>query len=152
MTLLFSTGLVDSVMDSGWDTVFTNPKIDFRDGSVPSHPDDARTGNTLATVTLPTSSYFAAASGGIKTMNGSWAGSVFAGGTPTYFTIYDDGDAHGSSSSAIRLQGTCGAVASSSDIELDNLPLVALDTLDIQTFAFTFGQGVIEVVGGGTLA
>lgn len=152
MALLFSTGLIDSVMDIGWDTVFAAPVMELRDGTPPTSADNPESGNLLTVVTLPATDYFTAAAIGVKSKNGSWSGSVSSGGTPTWFRIKDGADAGGLSGSEVRIQGTVGAVGSDADLTLDSLPLVASDSIDISTFVFTYGQGVIDVNGGGTLA
>ena len=149
--MLLSTGIIDDVMDTGWNTVFTNPIMELRDGTPPASADAAETGNLLATVTLPTSGYFGAASNGIKQGAGSWNGTVSAGGTPTWFRIKNTADGGGSSSTLPRIDGTVGASGSDADLIITTLPFVALDTLDITDFTLAQGQGVIGVDGGGTL-
>lgn len=149
--MLFSTGLIDAVLDSGWDTVFTNPVLELRDGTPPAHPDDAISGNMFCSVALPVSGYFTAAAGGVKNKAGSWSGTVSFGGTPIWFRIRDGSDTNGASTTAVRIDGTVGVAGSGADLILDALPLVSGDTVDIATFAISQGQNVIDVDGGGTL-
>jgi hypothetical protein len=58
-----------------------------------------------------------------KSVSENWTGNNLAGGTPTFFRFVKAGDDGSASSSAIRFQGTAGALGS--DMFLSALPLVS---------------------------
>lgn len=76
----------------------------------------------------------ATAPGGVlvKSVAETWVGSNLSDGTPTFFRFVKSGDAGDASTSAIRFQGTAGALGS--DMYISSLPLVVNDPLSFQIF------------------
>lgn len=144
-----STKLINSVLDSGWSTVFTTPVMEIRTGTRPDSADDAVVGDLLCTVDLPDTGYFASASGGVKSKAGTWSGTVSAGGTPTWFRIKNSADTGGASTTLPRIDGDLGAMGSGADLMLSAMPIVALDTINIDAFAINWVEAIMQVTATG---
>lgn len=139
MSLRMSTGFENSLLNTGLNTIWTAPVMEVRDGTPPTSADDAPVGNLICTVALPTSSYWTAAASRVKTKNGTWQGTVNAGGTPTWFRIKNTADTGGSSTTLPRLDGLMNDT-DAADIKLDTATYAALDTLTISQFAVTLSN------------
>ena len=88
MGLQDSTALRNVILDQRQTTIGASPILRICTGSPPG-VGNAATGTLLATITLP-SSWMNAASGGTKTLSGSWqTASALASGTPGYARLYD---------------------------------------------------------------
>ena len=87
-------------------------------------------GTTLCTITLPATP-FAAASGGVMAMTGSWTVSASGTGTAASFRIYD-------SSSVCQQQGDVGT--SGTAMILNNTSISSGQTVTVSTYSITAGN------------
>lgn len=78
MTIQNSTAVRNAMLDSRETTIGTAPKLRFYSGAPPINCAAARTGTLCVDMALP-SDWLNAASGGTKTLAGSWAGVGAAG-------------------------------------------------------------------------
>jgi len=100
--------------------------------TIPANCAAANAGTKLAEIILP-SDWMNVASGGTKTMLGTWSDiSADAGGTAQHFRINKTG------AGTCEMQGTVGA--GSGDLQLDNNVLVAGQTVNITAFTWTDGN------------
>jgi hypothetical protein len=67
-----------------------------------------------------------------KSVSENWTGNNLGSGTPSFFRYVLDGDAGDSSATAVRFQGTAGALGS--DMFIADLPLVADEPLSFSLF------------------
>lgn len=111
----------------------TAPFLDIRTGAQPADCAQADSGTELEHMTLP-SDWMAAASGGTKAKLGTWTGTTDNGGTAAHFRIKDTGD------TTCHMQGTITATSGGGDMELDNITIVAAQTITITTFTLTDGN------------
>lgn len=128
----FSTGLINSILDSGFDNAFSGPVMDIMTGPPPSDADSSSTGAVLCTISLP-APFLGAASNGAKSLTGAWSGNVGATGEAGWFRIRNNSDAGSGSTTLPRIDGTLGE--SVGDIILSDTSLVAFDTVDINSFS-----------------
>jgi hypothetical protein len=139
MALQLSTGFANALLNTGLNTIWTTPVMEVRDGVQPINADDAPVGNIICTVSLPTSSYWATAAAKAKAKNGTWQGTVSAGGTPTWFRIKNTADTGGSSTTLPRLDGSYG-LTDADDIKSDLATYVMGDIIVISQFAVTLSN------------
>src|SRR5689334_22497703 len=111
MSIQISTTVRNARLDSIETTVGTAALLRIFTGSAPANCAAADSGTKLVEMSLPTD-WMNDASGGTKTMKGTWASTGITNGTAGYFRIYDSGAA------ACHMQGTCGI--GTGDLQLDN--------------------------------
>ena len=130
MTVKLSTGLrqgiaitdsLKSLLDNGFVRIYSGavpPSADAALGSAVLM-NEISAGGTGTPVT-----WEATAPGGVmsKAVSENWTGNIIAGGTPTFFRYVLSGDAGDASTSAVRIQGTAGALGS--DMFISELPMV----------------------------
>lgn len=127
MTLQFSTTLINTRLDAIETTLGTAAILHIATGSVPANCAAADSGTTLIDMSLP-SDYLSAASGGVKSKNGTWSGTATGTGTPGHFRMKDSGAA------AVHVQGSAGV--GSGDLNL-NGNFTSGQTVTISAFAIT---------------
>jgi hypothetical protein len=131
MAFQFSTATRNDALDQIETTIGTSPTLEIRSGSVPANCAAASTGTVLATITLP-SDWLAAASGGSKTISGTWQDvSADATGTAGYFRISQGATCH--------IQGTVTATGGGGDMTLDSVSITAAQQVNITAFTITAG-------------
>lgn len=97
----FATAVRNARLDQIETTIGTAPKLRIFSGSAPGVA-NAATGTLLSTITLPTD-WLASATGGTKSLAGTWQdSSAAASGTPGYFRILD------STGTTSYLEGSAG--------------------------------------------
>lgn len=107
------------------------PKVIVYNGTAPANTAAALSGNTaLATVTLP-SDWLNDASGGSKTLKGTWTTTASAAGTATFYRIYDN------AGTTCHEQGTCSATGGGGDMTIDNPTLAVGQTFNITSKTIT---------------
>ena len=133
MALSFSTTLRNNMLDQFESTTGTAAKFRIYSGTAPANAGTALSGNTLlAEATLP-SDWMNAASGGTKTLLGTWQdASADATGTATFFRIYD------SAGTTCHIQGTAGT--SGTDLILDSTSFTAGQNFSVTSFTLTAGN------------
>ena len=113
MTLQYSTAVRNAGLDSRESTIGTTPIMRIRTGAAPANCGTADSGTVLATLTLP-SDWMNAASGGTKTLLGTWQdASADAAGTAAHWRIYD------SSGATCHMQGTVTATGGGGDMTVE---------------------------------
>jgi len=128
----FSTTARNAALDAIETAISTSPTMKIWTGTIPANCAAAdAAGTTLATITLP-SDWMAAASGGAKTLSGTWQdASADATGTATHFRIYQ--------SSTCHIQGTITVTGGGGDLTLDNTSISSGQQVTITSFTVTAG-------------
>jgi hypothetical protein len=118
-------------LDSIETTVGTAAKLKVFTGSQPANCAAANSGTVLATLTLP-SDWMSAASGGVKSLLGTWQDtSADATGTAAHFRIYDNAE------TTCHLQGSVTATGGGGDITVDNVSFATGQQFTITAFSLT---------------
>lgn len=134
MALQFSVSARNNQLDSLETTVGTSAILRMRSGTVPANCAAADTGTVLATVNLP-SDWMAAASGGSKTLLGTWQDTAAdATGTVGHFRIYD------STGVTCHMQGTVTATGGGGDMTVDNTSFATGQQFTVNSFTITAGN------------
>lgn len=136
MTVQHSTAVRNARLDAIETTIGTAPVLRIRTGAQPANCAASRSGTVLATVTLP-SDWMAAASGGSKSMLGTWSdSSADATGTAAHYEIMD------STLTTCHEQGNIGM-----STPLTTSALTAANG-NVLTFASTTGVSVGMTISG----
>ena len=131
MGFQFSTQVRNDFLDALETSVGTSPTLKIWSGSVPANCAAADTGTTLATMTLP-SDWLAVASGGTKSLAGTWQDlSADATGTAGFFRIYQGATCH--------MQGTITVTGGGGDMTLDNTSIASGQQITVTSFTLTGG-------------
>ena len=137
MTLQYSTTLRDNQLDQVESTVGAAAKLRLYSGAPPANCAAAASGTLLLSLTLP-SDWMNAASGGTKTLLGTWAGNGDAGaGTGTnagYFRVWDSGV------TVCSMQGTVTITGGGGDMTLDNVNIASGQAVTVASFTITAGN------------
>jgi hypothetical protein len=133
MALQFGVLTRNARLDAIETTNNVTPVMTIRTGAAPANCGAANSGTVLATINLP-SDWLAAAAGGVKTIaGGPWQDvSADAGGTAGHFRV------HNAAGTVCEIQGTVGQ--GSGDLQLDNIAIVAGQTVSITVFSITDGN------------
>lgn len=115
-------------LDSIETTIGTAPVLRILTGTVPATVATAQTGTLLVSMNLP-SDWLGAASGGSKSLLGTWSGSAAATGTAGYFRILN------TAGTTAYIQGTCGAMTM--------IPTSAATAATDSVLTFTSTSGVV---------
>lgn len=134
MTLQYSVAVRNARLDTIESTTGTSAIMKIRTGSVPATCATADSGTVLATLSLP-SDWMAAASGGAKSMSGTWQdSSADATGTAAHFRIY------ASDGTTCHIQGTVTATGGGGDLTVDNTSFGTGQSFTITSFTITAGN------------
>lgn len=134
MTIQLGTTLRNNMLDQIESTTGTSAILTIRTGAQPANCGTANSGTVLATLNLP-SDWMNAASGGTKTLLGTWQdASSDATGTAAHFRIHDSGG------TVCHMQGSITATGGGGDMELTTTSLVATQPFSITTFTLTAGN------------
>lgn len=134
MALQYSVAVRNAKLDAVETQIGTSAVLKIRTGAVPASCATADSGTVVATLNLP-SDWMNAASGGTKTMLGSWAdSSADAAGTAGHFRIYDSGG------TVCGAQGTVTATGGGGDMTVDNTNFAAAQSFTITGFTLTAGN------------
>lgn len=132
MTLDIATTVQNAMLDAIESTVGTSAVLKIRTGAAPGIG-SADSGTVLATLNLP-SDWMNAASGGTKTLLGTWQDAdADADGTAGHFRIYQ------SDGTTQMIEGTCGDVGTE-DLVLDNAVIATGQQVTITAFTLTAGN------------
>lgn len=143
MTLLFSTGLRNAILDSGIGPAFdTTGRIAFFNGTDPSAGGDAIGGTLLATLTLASDAFGDASSGTITAGSITGDSSADATGTANYAVVYRTGDtaitsAAGTSDRRLIITNIT-ATGGGGEITLDTTTITATAPVNITSWTITF--------------
>ncbi len=134
MALQFSTSVRNARLDSIESTIGTSAILKIRTGSVPAMCATADSGTVVSTLNLP-SDWMAAASGGTKSMTGTWSdASADDTGTAGHFRLY------ASDGTTCHAQGTVTATGGGGDMTVDNTSFASGQAFSITTFTLTEGN------------
>lgn len=130
MTVKLSTGFRQGIaITDSLKALLDNGLIRIYSGTVPASADAALGAAVLMNEISAGGggtpvTWEATAPGGVlsKAVAENWTGNIIAGGTPTFFRYVLSGDAGDASTSAVRIQGTAGALGS--DMYISELPMV----------------------------
>lgn len=132
MALQFSTTLRNAMLDQIETVGGTSVVLQIRSGSAPANCAAANTGTLLAQIQLD-SDWAAAAASGAKAFQGlpDSDTSADATGTAAHFRLFD------STVTTCFMQGTVTAVSGGGDIEIDNVSIVAGQTVQLTSWTIT---------------
>lgn len=134
MAMQYSVGVRNARLDVVETTIGTTPVLKIRTGAVPATCATADAGTVLATVNLP-SDWMAAASGGSKSMLGTWEdSSADAAGTAGHFRIY------ASDGTTCHIQGTVTISGGGGDMTVDNTSFASGQNFVVTSFTITAGN------------
>lgn len=128
MALRFDDDIRNTLVAS-WGAVFDSGTLTIYTGTQPTTANDAATGTTLVTITLPADA-FTAGTAGVQNKAGTWSASASAGGTAGWCRFSNSGDTQ-------RMDGSVTATSGGGMIELDNTTIVSGGTVTISTFTLT---------------
>lgn len=131
MAVQLSVTMRNNRLDQFESTVGTAARLKIFSGAVPANCAAADPAGPLATLVLP-SDWMNAASGGQKTLLGSWTATASGSGTAQSFRIYDSGV------TTCHCQGTCAT--GSGDLSLDNASITSGQTVTVTAFSLTDGN------------
>jgi hypothetical protein len=131
MAFQFSVAARNAALDVIETAAGAAPTLTIRTGTPPVDCAAADSGTVLATLALP-SDWLAAASGGTKTLLGSWQdGAADATGTAGHFRLKQGAVCH--------VQGTISATGGAGDMTLDSLSITLGQQVIITSFTLTAG-------------
>lgn len=131
MAFQFSTSSRNAALDSIETAIGTGPTLEIRSGAVPADCAAADSGTVLATIALP-SDWLTAASGGSKSLSGTWQDAAAdASGTAGHFRIKQGATCH--------IQGTVTITGGGGDMTLDNTNIATGQQITITAFTLTAG-------------
>lgn len=134
MALQFSTTVRNARLDTIESTIGVSAVLKIRTGSAPANCGTADSGTVVATLNLP-SDWMAAASGGTKSMTGTWSdSSADATGTAAHFRLY------ASDGTTCHAQGTVTATGGGGDMTVDNTSFASGQAFSITSFTLTEGN------------
>lgn len=131
MAIQLSTTVRNARLDAIETAVGTSAVLKIRTGAAPANVGTADSGTVLATVNLP-SDWMAAASGGSKSLSGTWQDAAAdAAGTAAHFRLY------ASDGTTAHMQGTVTATGGGGDMTVDNTSFAAGQTFNVTGFTLT---------------
>ena len=128
MAIQLGTTYRNALLDQFETTAGLLPRLIIFSGSVNSNCAAADPSGSLVNMALP-SDWMNAASGGSKTLLGTWSATATVAGTAASFRVKD------SSASAVHMQGTVGQ--GSGDLSLDNTNIAVGQTVTVTSFSLT---------------
>jgi hypothetical protein len=131
MAVQLGTTMRNNILDQFEATTGTAARLLIYSGAAPVNCAAADPAGLLATLVLP-SDWMNAASGGTKTLLGSWTVSASGSGTAQSFRIKDSG------LTTCHAQGTCAT--GGGDLSLDNASITAGQTVTVTAFTLTAGN------------
>jgi hypothetical protein len=133
MAIKYSEAIKNAQLNQVEGIIGTDAILEIRTGSAPATVADARTGDVLIAITLPTN-WMDAASGSSVAKAGTWSGTATGDGDAGYYTIYaSDGTTAG-------MQGAITATGDGGDLTLDNISIATGQTVTIATFTIAAGN------------
>lgn len=134
MAIQFSTSVRNARLDAIESNIGTSAIMRIRTGAAPANCATADSGTVVATLNLP-SDWMAAASGGTKSLLGTWQdASADATGTAGHFRVYDSGG------TTCHIQGTVTATGGGGDMTVDNTSFASGQQFTVTSFTLTDGN------------
>lgn len=134
MTVQFSATVRNARLDAIETAIGVSAVLKIRTGAAPANCATADSGTVVATLNLP-SDYMAAASGGTKSMTGTWQdSSADATGTAAHWRLY------ASDGTTCHAQGTVTATGGGGDLTVDNTSFASGQSFSVTSWTFTEGN------------
>jgi hypothetical protein len=134
MAIQFSTSVRNARLDAIESNIGVSAIMRIRTGAAPANCATADSGTVVATLNLP-SDWMAAASGGTKSLLGTWQdASADATGTAGHFRVYDSGG------TTCHIQGTVTATGGGGDMTVDNVSFASGQQFTVTSFTLTDGN------------
>lgn len=134
MTVQFSATVRNARLDAIETAIGVSAVLKIRTGAAPANCAAADSGTVVATLNLP-SDYMAAASGGTKSMTGTWQdSSADATGTAAHWRLY------ASDGTTCHAQGTVTATGGGGDLTVDNTSFASGQSFSVTSWTFTEGN------------
>lgn len=131
MAFQFSTAARNASLDAIETAIGASPTLEIRTGAAPANAAAADSGTLLASMALP-ADWLAAASGGSKSLLGTWQDAAAdAAGTAGHFRIKAGATCH--------IQGSVTASGGGGDMTLDNVVIAAGQQITITAFTISAG-------------
>lgn len=130
MPIQFSEAVRNARADQVETTTGTSARLQLRTGSPPANCAAADSGTLLCEITLP-SDWMGNASGGVKSLLGTWQGTASAAGTAGHFRLKN------SAGSTTHMQGTVTATGGGGDMTIDNAVLASGQVVTVSAFTLT---------------
>lgn len=132
MGIQFSVSVRNARLDAIETTVGTSPTLEIRTGAEPANCAAADSGTVLATLALP-SDWAGAASGGVKSLLGTWQDtSADNSGTAGHFRLKQGSTCH--------IQGSVTVTGGGGDMTVDSVTFTAGQAFSVTTFTLTDGN------------
>jgi hypothetical protein len=148
MALRLSTGLRDGLLGTDdFKGLFTDGVIRIYSGTQPTSADDAESGTLLCTITVGSGAFTAgAATNGLefgtpgsgtiaKSTSETWSGVAVATGTAGWFRFYANAMTTGSSTTAVRFDGSVST--SGAQLNMSSTAITSGATTTIDSFSVT---------------
>lgn len=133
MTFYKSDTVRNAQADALETAIGVSPLLRIYSGSIPADESATETGTILAEITCP-SDWMSAASGGVKTLLGSWTdASANNSGTASHFRFYNN------AGTVSHLQGACTLAGGGGEMILDSLTFTAGQSYTENSFTLTSG-------------
>lgn len=129
----FSVAVRNARLDAIETTIGASPKLRILTGAKPANCAAAQTGTLLAEITCP-SDWLNAASGGSKTLAGSWSVAASASGVAGHYRIVD------STGATCHEQGTITSTGGGGDMTVDNTNIASGQNITVVTKTLTDGN------------
>lgn len=130
MAMQLSVAARNALLDAIETATGATAKLQIRTGSQPANCAASATGTLIAELTLP-SDWMAAASGGTKSLAGSWTGTASATGTAAHYRIVDN------AGTTCHEQGSITATGGGGDMTLDDVTVESGQTITITSKTLT---------------
>ncbi len=130
MAFQFSTASRNASLDSIETTIGASPTLEIRSGAAPADCAAADSGTLLAALPLP-ADFMSAASGGSKSLAGTWTDVADATGTAGHFRLKQGATCH--------IQGSITGTGGGGDMILDNVSIATGQTINVTSFTITAG-------------
>lgn len=129
MAIQMSVTVRNARLDAIETAIGTSPSLEIRTGAAPASCAAADSGTVVSTLALP-SDWMAAASGGSKSLAGTWQDlSADALGTAAHFRIKQGATCH--------FQGTVTITGGGGDLQVNNTSFAPGQQFDITSFTLT---------------
>ncbi len=133
MSVQYSTAVRNAILDAIEVVTGSAAKLLIYTGAQPANCAASAAGSLLATIALP-SDWMNAASGGTKTLAGSWSVAASGTGNAGHYRIVDN------AGTTCHEQGSITATGGGGDITLDNISLASGQTVTITAKTITAGN------------
>lgn len=133
MAIKHSATVRNAKADAVETAIGTAPKLRIYSGTTPTNITDSITGTLLVEMSLP-SDWLTAASGGVKSKNGTWSGTAGNSGTATHYRLWD------TAGSNAHEQGTVTATGGGGDVTIDNAVIASGQSVTVNSWSLTAGN------------